>query len=64
MELLGLPLLLPLLLVVPVHGKLQPANRAELKTGVDAWMKDTAKARVDYGGEIGYWDVSIAAGVY
>ena len=41
-----------------MHGEFQPANRAELKTGVDAWMNDPAKARVDYGGEIGDWDVS------
>ena len=29
-------LLLLLLMVVPVHGEFQPANRTELKTGVDA----------------------------
>ena len=36
----GWMMLLILLLTVPVQGMFQLANSTELKTGVDAWMRD------------------------
>ena len=51
-------MLLSLLFAAPMQGVFQPANIMELKTGVNAWMRNPAKARVYYGGEIGNWDVS------
>ena len=51
-------LLLVLVLVLPVRGVFQPANRTELKAGVELYMRDPEEAMRIFGGEIGEWDVS------
>ena len=37
-------LLLVLFLALPVHGVFQPANRTELKAGVELYMRDPEEA--------------------